>query len=888
MIKTAYTSLALALLLILPAGAQAAASAQKELKPDYALAARFMPVEMKQLVFSTSVSPHWFTHSDRFWFSYKTTAGTSYYVVDPATKARRPLWDNARLAEQLTELTGVAYDAQHLGVEGPRMVNDDTQMRFYVEIRADAVLPGTPNYSQVLKAAQLAEAKAPSNGEAKALPKRKLYCLYTLATGKLQRLDHFAVPAQPLWANLSPNGDVILFARGNNLFLMGRASYEKALKNPADPSIEETQLTTDGVPGYSYAARLTPEVDAAVKKQDKGDAKNPKGMRVPALAMHWSQDGAKFAFIREDDRKVADLWVIHSLAKPRPELETYPYAMPGESNVPVPEIQIFTLATRQRVVVPEKDVPLVDPSIYLVDARPTSEERENAAERRAQIGQLHLGGDMTYGGSNSSRWIAPGHDKLYIIVGDRDFRSTDACVIDTASGKVTTLIQESANEWLDSAPPYGGRGDMWLVNHGQNIIWWSERDGWKHYYLYSNTGQLLHSITSGAWMSENVVGIDDATHTLYFMGNGRDKGLNPYYEHLYRVGFDGSGLTDLTSGDFTDTVEASDDAHDFIVNASRADAAPVSTLIDGRGTLLASLAHTDVSRLLAAGYQYPVRFKIKAADGITDIYGVMYRPFNLNPKHKYPIIEYVYPGPQTEGVSRSFRPTDPNLVLAQMGFIVIEVGNRGGSPHRDKWYDTFGYGNLRDYGLADKRQAVVEMAEQYPYIDASKAGMWGHSGGGFMTAAAMLQYPTFYTAGWSESGNHDNNNYNRAWSEKYDGVRERRDTAGAIKFIYTIEKNESLAANLKGHLMLTTGDMDNNVSMVNTMQLADALIHADKRFEMLVFPGMRHPYRPIADYVLVRRMDFFAHWLLGDSDTGADIILLQNEKQHSTGREFIE
>jgi dipeptidyl aminopeptidase/acylaminoacyl peptidase len=266
----------------------------------------------------------------------------------------------------------------------------------------------------------------------------------------------------------------------------------------------------------------------------------------------------------------------------------------------------------------------------------------------------------------------------------------------------------------------------------------------------------------------------------------------------------------------------------------------------------------------------------------------MYAPFDMQPGRKYPVIEYVYPGPQTESVPTTFNPSvADNLPLAQLGFVGVFVGSRGGSPLRDMWYDTYGYGNMRDYGLADKREAIIELADKYPFIDATKAGIWGHSGGGFMTAAAMLQYPTFYTAGWSESGNHDNNNYNRAWSERYDGVREEG-ANGAIKFLYTIEKNESLAPNLRGHLMLTTGDMDDNVNLANTMQMASALMHADKRFDMLVFPGMRHPYLPLASYVLVRRMDFFARWLLGSSDTNPDILLLQDEKQHSPSDRFTE
>jgi len=226
--------------------------------------------------------------------------------------------------------------------------------------------------------------------------------------------------------------------------------------------------------------------------------------------------------------------------------------------------------------------------------------------------------------------------------------------------------------------------------------------------------------------------------------------------------------------------------------------------------------------------------------------------------------------------------------LSQLGFIVIEVGARGGSPQRDKWYDSYGYGNLRDYGLADKKVAAERLAAMHPYIDLSRVGMWGHSGGGFMTAAALMQYPDFYKAGWSESGNHDNNVYNRDWSEKYHGVREEMQKDGTEKFIYEIDKNSDLAKNLKGHLMLTTGDMDENVSMVNTMHLANALIKADKRFELQIYPGMRHPYMPIVSYVDMARGDFFAHWLLGSYDTRADILELQNQKQATPSKKFKE
>jgi len=867
--------------------------APETVKPNYALAARFMPQPVGEMIFDTSVTPHWFAHSDKFWYSYRTTAGTDYYLVDPARKTRTPLWDNAKLAEQLSMLTNLPYDAQHLGIEQLELIDNDTAMSFLLAVRQDAKLPGEPTPPPIANrraqgqqgGANGATGVGGAGGNGGEPATRDVYFRYDIATAQVRRLDAFTPEVRPMWAQVSPDGQTVIFARGENLYEMDAANFAKAEKDPADAAIQETQLTTDGVTRYSYASSLTPEVEDALKKEDKKDADNKLGMRRPAIGIHWSQDGKKFALVRRDERKVAELWVIHSLATPRPELETYSYAMPGDSNVPISELQIFTLADRQRVVVPEKNFPLAEPMISIADAPATSVERERAAAMRSLRTHLHLEG----GGGASGRWLASGSDLLYFTATARDFRDIDLGVINTSTGSVKTLIQESSNVWLDIGPNDANNAStLRLLDHGQQILWWSERDGWAHYYLYDASGKLLHPITHGTYMAGALEGVDETAGAMYFLASGHDPKMDPYYQHLLKVGLDGSAPVDLTPGNFDHAVQASDDAHYFVSNASRVDSPTVSSVEDGAGVAALKLETADVSRLLAAGYQYPTTFHVKAADGITDLYGVMYKPFDFDPHKKYPIIEYVYPGPQTESVTKGFTPKSASVPLAQLGFIVIEVGNRGGSPQRDKWYDSFGYGNLRDYGLADKKAAVEELAAEYPYIDAARVGIWGHSGGGFMTAAALLQYPTFFTAGWSESGNHDNNVYNKTWSEKYDGVRREAAKDGTLQFVYDIEKNSDLAKNLQGHLMLTTGDMDNNVSMVNTMHLANALIHADKRFEMLVFPGMRHPYTPINDYVLVRRMDFFAHWLLGASETGANILELQNQKQATPSKKFIE
>lgn len=308
-----------------------------------------------------------------------------------------------------------------------------------------------------------------------------------------------------------------------------------------------------------------------------------------------------------------------------------------------------------------------------------------------------------------------------------------------------------------------------------------------------------------------------------------------------------------------------DDTHFFVDNYSRVNTVPKSVLYDNVGKKIMTLDSADLSALLAAGYKFPEPFTIKAADGITDLYGVMYKPYDFDSSRKYPLIEYVYPGPQTEAVNTSF--TIPYLRtdrLAQIGVIVVTVGNRGGSPLRSKWYHNFGYGNLRDYGLADKKFAAEELAERNKFININKVGIYGHSGGGFMTAAAMFTYPGFFKAGISSSGNHDNRIYNSWWSEKHHGIEEKINAEGDTTFEFKIATNPEIAKNLKGHLMLTTGDVDDNVHPANTIRVADALIKAGKRFDLMIFPGEKHHYEDKDEYFYWRMADFFSQWLLGD------------------------
>src|SRR6267154_545481 len=687
----------------------ASEEATARVAPNYALEERFLPDQVSKLVFDLAVTPHWFSESDRFWYSFQTTEGTRYYVVDPPKKSKVPLWDNAKVAAALSMLTNFPYDAQHLPIKRLKLVEKDARMRFEVEIRKNAVVPNEPkkeksqeDIEEQGKEGEMKQGEQQGQttvvGQAGEKPEdtRTVYFEYDLATAKVTRLDNFEAPKKkPMWASISPDGRTVVFARGYNLYMMDGENYAKALKKAGDASVVESQATTDGVEKYSYARVLLPEQEEQLKKADKGDT-NKAGPRTPAVTIHWSKDSKKIALEREDNRKVGDYWVIHSLTNPRPVLEARSYALPGEAHMPVGEIDILDVASKQKAVVRPKS--FADEVLTISDAAQTERDREELRDEQeenrlnpAPLSRL------------SPRWVADTSDKLYFTSRSRDFRRMDVDVADSTTGRVQKLIEERSNVWTSQKP-------LRLVGNGKELLWWSERDGWGHFYLYDGQGTLKNQVTSGEYVTDQIAAVDEKTRMLYFTANGHEAGEDPYYIHLYRVGLDGTGLKLLTPGNFSHTVSWPDSGKYFEDTYSRVDTAPKSVLLDGQGVRLAEMETTDVSQLMEAGFKYPETFRVKADDGVTDLYGVIYKPFDFDASRKYPVIEYVYPGPQVEQVTKAFSPKSPNVPLAQLGFVVMEVGNRGGSPQRDKWYDSYGYGNLRDYGLADKKGATERLA----------------------------------------------------------------------------------------------------------------------------------------------------------------------------------
>jgi len=805
------------------------ATAPAPAKGNYQLASRFSPKKIGKMVFSTSVDPHWLKLSDKFWYTYESSEGRKWYIVDPAFKTKKLIFDNAKLAAAITLIVKDPFDAQHLPIQNLKFTKDEKSVQF-----------------ELLSTVDIVKKDRKDKKAADSLEKKTFYFTYDMQSEKVSELKNYEkVKPKPTWASIAPDSSAVIFARKYNLYWMDKANYKKALKNEDDSTIVEHALTTDGVENYAYGFAGN---ETNVEREK--NAKKRQGSSVL-----WSPDSKHFVMNRTDQRKVKDFWVINSVAEPRPTLETYKYQMPGEKEAPIEELILFDFdaKTHKKLAVSS----FKDQDVSLWSAPVLQKTRDD--EFRPTL------------------WLGD-NEKFYFYRTGRDLKKIDVCSVNIQTGAVKVLIQERMNTYVEIVRP-------WLINGGKELIHWSERDGWAHFYLFDGDGNLKNQITSGSYHCDDMVNVDEKTRTLYFTAVGREAAENPYYAHTYSIGLDGSNLKMLNAGDFTNTLSMNDNAKYFVNTASRVNAAPKSVLYNSAGVKIMDLETTDLKQLMAAGYKFPEPFKVKADDGITDLYGVMYKPYDFDATKKYPIIEYVYPGPQTEAVNIAFsRSMDYTDRLAQMGFIVISVGNRGGNPERSKWYHNFGYGNLRDYGLADKKAAVEQLADKYPFIDINRVGITGHSGGGFMSTAAILVYPDFYKAAVSESGNHDNSIYNRWWSEKHHGIKEIITPKGDTTFTYAIDKNQDLAKNLKGHLMLSTGDIDNNVSPSNTIRVANALIKANKRFDLVLLPGQRHAYGDMTEYFFWQKADYFTKWLLNDFSQPVDILEMTREVEMGNKR----
>lgn len=599
---------------------------------------------------------------------------------------------------------------------------------------------------------------------------------------------------------VSPDGKKVVFIKDWNLYMRDLESGE------------EKQLTTDGEKNFGYATD-----NAGWRKSDK-----------PIVL--WSPDSKKIATYKQDQRHVSDMYLV-SAEVGEPKLQEWKYPIPTDKEI----IKI------ERVIIDTERGELVKLDVPADPRRGT------------------LCDDIACSGSfDDNQWNEDATELAFVST-SRDHKSAKMRIANAETGEVRDLFEEKVETQYES-----GQGSVnWrYLPETNEIIWYSERDNWGHLYLYdSKTGKLKNQITKGDFVVTELLKVDEDNRKLYFMANGREEGRDPYFSHFYSIGFNGKNLKLLSPGNGNHNVSISPDMNYFVDNYSQPDVPNVAELRSMKGKLVTSLEKADISRLKAVGWQAPKPVKVKSRNGKWDLYGLMFTPTHLDENKKYPVINYIYPGPQGGGVgSRSFYPSrSDHQALAELGFVVVVIDGTC-NPDRSKAFHDACYGNMADNTLEDQISGIKQLAEKYPYMDLDHVGIWGHSGGGFATAAAMFKYPEFYKVGISESGNHDNRNYEDDWGERYIGLLQA-DSTGSSN--YEIQANQNLAKNLEGKLLLAHGAMDDNVPPYNTYLVVNALIEANKDFDLIIFPYARHGYGDDYYYMMRRRWDYFVENLMG-------------------------
>lgn len=581
---------------------------------------------------------------------------------------------------------------------------------------------------------------------------------------------------------------------------------------------KETQLTFDGAPDYGYATD-----NAGWKHTDEA-------------IVAWSPDGTRIASFRQDQRKTSTMTLVGTNVG-APKVQQWKYPFVGDADVTLIERVVIDLRGEAPRVVRLR--------------MPPDQHRSTCAD------------DLVCSeGWEDVQWAADGRSLAFVST-DRGHKSATLFVADPDSGAVRQVFREEVATQYQSAPALDSVNWRYLPESGE-FLWFSQSSDWGHVYLHDlASGKRKRQVTRGAWNVAKLARVDQASRTLWFHGVGREPGRDPYFVHFYKIGLDGGEPVLLTPEDANHVVTPSRDGRHFIDVHSTVASAPVMVLRDAAGGLVRELARADLARLRAHGWVPPEPFTVKARDGATDLYGQLFKPSRFDPAAKYPVVTYIYPGPQVGSVrSRSFQPAHlDHQALAELGFVVIALDGMG-TPMRSKAFQDVSYANMADNTLPDQVAALRQLAARHPWIDASRAGMWGHSGGGNATAAAMFRHPEVYRAGIAESGNHDNLAYEDDWAERYHGLLVRN-ADGTTN--YDGQDNASIAHRLQGRLFLLHGMMDDNVPPQSTLLLVDALVKANKDFDLLLLPHARHGYGSGKDglYVMRRRWDFFVRHLMG-------------------------
>ena len=598
---------------------------------------------------------------------------------------------------------------------------------------------------------------------------------------------------------LSPNGKLAVFIKNHNLWL----------RNIDTNQI--TALTTDGVEHFGYATN------------------NAGWIRKNTPVVKWSPDSTKLTTFKHDSRQVGDMAVV-STSVGHPEIDRWKYPLPGDEHV-------FKI---NRVIIDVKQGKVIPLKIPADNHRSTI--TDHVADRNGELLDIDWA-------SNSKSFA--------FVSSSRDHKVATLKIANAETGEVQTIFEEKEESFFES----GVNAISWYyLDKTNEFIWFSQRSDWGHFYLINaDTGKIQHQITQGNWTVLELLHVNEDTGVLYFTGAGREGG-DPYFNYLYSVNKTGENLKLLTPEKKHHRIILSEDASYFLDRASTPEQAEVSLVQSTSSINKITLETMDISKLSATGWKPPMPFVVKDRNNKHDIYGLLYKPTHFDKNKSYPVVNYLYPGPQVGSIrGRHFRAArGDNQALAELGFIVIEIDALG-TPGRSKSFHEFYYENMGDSGIPDQVAAIKQLAKKYDWIDVNRVGIWGHSGGGFASTKAMLSFPDFYKVAVSEAGNHDNRNYADEWGEKYHGLLVNKENGTTN---YDSQANHLFVDKLKGKLLLVHGTLDTNVSPYNTLMVVDALIEANKDFDMLMLPNRGHGFAR-EPYMVRKRWDYFVTHLMG-------------------------
>ncbi len=609
---------------------------------------------------------------------------------------------------------------------------------------------------------------------------------------------------------LSPDGSQAAFIENHNLMVRDTASNNI------------TQLTFDGIEDYGYATN------------------NAGWLRDAGPVLKWSPDSSKIATFRHDARTVREM-AVYNTQVGHVDVDVWKYPLPGDDT-------IFMI---ERVVIHLGDSPKLVPLDMPIDAH-----RSTTSD--------HIAG---FGGEFLDVQWSQDSEELAFVSSSRDHKVATLRVANPYTGEVRDVYTEESPTYFES----GFSDANWRVLHDRNeFVWFSEKDNWGHLYLHDlETGNEKAQLTSGSWRVLDVLDVDETAGLILFTASVPDES-DPYYQYLYQVNLDGSGLTQLTTETAHHSLSLSN-SHNYMLDYYSTPVEPGAAVLRNKsGEILMTLEEPDLTLLERSGWVPPEQIIVKARDQQTDIYGLLYKPSNFDPSKTYPVLNYLYPGPQSGSVgSRSFvSARGDKQSIAELGFIVVEVDAMG-TPGRSKSFHDAYYGNMGDNGLPDQIAAIRQLAADRPYMDLDRVGIWGHSGGGFASTAGILRYPDFYKVAVSGAGNHDNRNYEDDWGEKWQGLLETYPEEGSdgdqnssVSTNYDNQANQLLVDRLEGKLLLAHGLMDTNVHPSNTLLVVDALIKAEKDFDLVVFPNAGHGFGN-SRYFMKKRWDYFVKHLAG-------------------------